>query len=204
MYASPKEINTFLKHTLSSQKYLEFGCGGSTFLVLYATLTKVISIESDASFIDQLSTNELIANALKIPNADHNIESLSPRLRFYHIDIGKTKAWGVPVDDSKRENYPLYSQWIFQTLPPEEILDIDTFFIDGRFRVACVLSTLLHCHHNSTIIIHDFFNRPQYHIVLEFLNIIDQTETLGIFKPQENLDKTKIISLLNEYQFVTD
>lgn len=204
MHASPREIDTFKKYVLSSRKYLEFGCGGSTFLVLNITSAQVISIESDPAFIEQLSANKLIANALKTPDANHHTKSLSPRLRFYHIDIGKTGKWGFPLDDAKRENYPLYSQFIFQTLPSEEILEIDTIFIDGRFRVACVLSTLLHCHQDSTIIIHDFFNRPHYHIVLEFLDVIDQTETLGVFKSKENLDKTKITSLLNKYQFVTD
>lgn len=68
MHASNKEINIFLKYALGAKKYLEFGCGGSTFLMLYATLADVISVESDPEFLSHLSQNSLIAHALNSPN----------------------------------------------------------------------------------------------------------------------------------------
>ena len=68
MHASNKEINTFLKYALGAKKYLEFGCGGSTFLMFYATLADVISVESDPEFLSHLSQNSLIAHALNSPN----------------------------------------------------------------------------------------------------------------------------------------
>lgn len=80
---------------------------------------------------------------------------------------------------------------------------IDTIFIDGRFRVACALSALLHCQ-NSTIMIHDFFNRQQYHIVLEFLDMIEECETLGVFKPKKRLNKANLQTLLKQYAYIVD
>lgn len=68
MHASNKEINTFLKYALGAKKYLEFGCGGSTFLMLYTTLADVISVESDPEFITHLSQNPFIAHALNSKN----------------------------------------------------------------------------------------------------------------------------------------
>jgi len=52
---------------------------------------------------------------------------------------------------------------------------IDLILIDGRFRVACCL----HCYNiidkNTCIIFDDFLNRPEYHIVLDYYDIIEKT-----------------------------
>ncbi|MGI0439399.1 hypothetical protein ACRE1S_02540 [Helicobacter himalayensis] len=174
MWASKKEINLFLKYTLKSKNYLEFGCGGSTFLMIYATLANVTSIESDKNFIKHLLRNELLFRASK----SNELNSL----KLVHIDIGKVKEWGMPIDDGKKKNYPLYSQYIFNHLNQKDIENIDTIFVDGRFRVACTLCAILHCKSDVLIIIHDFWEREYYHIVLDFLECIDRVETLGIFR----------------------
>ena len=216
MRASQKEIHTFLKHALNAKKYLEFGCGGSTFLMLYVSMAEILSVESDPNIIAHLCSYKLIQDALQDSNTSEtpaSINSLAqkdlactdsfqnPRLRFYPIDIGEVGKWGMPIDESKKSNYPLYSSHIFQSLSPIKIENIDTIFVDGRFRVACVLNTLLHCQKDSTIIIHDFFNRPQYHIVLDFLNCIEQCETMGVFKAKPDLDKIRIHTLLDTYAY---
>lgn len=167
MWASKKEINLFLQYTLTSKNYLEFGCGGSTFLMIYATLANVISIESDKKFINHLLKNDLLLRASK----NNGLNSL----RLFHIDIGKVKEWGVPADEYKKENYPLYSQHIFKVLSQKEIENIDTIFIDGRFRVACTLCAILYCKSDVLIIIHDFWEREYYHIVLEFFGMYKQS-----------------------------
>ena len=109
----------------------------------------------------------------------------------------------MPLNDSKKANFPNYSQFVFGVLPRDEIKMIDTIFIDGRFRVACALSILLYCP-NSTIMIHDFFNRPQYRIVLEFLDTIEACETLGVFKPKKRLNKANLQTLLEQYAYIVD
>ncbi len=195
MHASHNEINLFVKHTINSKSYLEFGCGGSTFLLAYLSNAKIFSIESDKNFIKLISQNETLAQILN--------ESKS-RIRLLHIDIGETKEWGLPKDDSKKSQYPQYSQKIFEILSQDEIDLIDTYFVDGRFRVACVMSILLHCNTNAKIIIHDFWNRQYYHSVLEFLEAVDKVDTLAIFKIKPNINKKRIESLLREYEFVLD
>ena len=192
MCASAKEVHCFLRHTLDSSFYLEFGCGGSTFLMLYTTFAHIFSVESDKKFINKISYNNIIKQGLQ-----------EGRLDFHHIDIGKTGAWGYPVNDSKKQNYPLYSQQIFNTMPQNIIDSIDTIFIDGRFRVACTLNSILYCNKNCKILIHDFFNREHYHIVLEFLDVIERAETLGVFAIKNNIDISRIKNLIEKYQFIT-
>lgn len=195
MWASHAEINCFVKHTVNSKSYLEFGCDGSTFLLAYLSLAKIVSIESDNKFIEFISQNETLSQIL-------NDEK--PRISFVHIDIGATKEWGYPKDENKKSNFPLYLQHIFTLLSKDEIRRIDTYFVDGRFRVACVLSILLHCNDNATIIIHDFWDRECYHIVLDFLEVVERVDTLGVFRLKASIDKKRVEGLLREYEFVKE
>ena len=185
MHASNAEVNLFLKHTLECKNYLEFGAGGSTLTMLYATLANIISVESDLNFLHSLA---------KIPQISHALQT--KRLQFLHIDIGQTGAWGVPKNLEKEENFPLYSGYVFQSL---NNWPIDVVFIDGRFRVACVLNALLNCAESPKIIIDDFFDREFYQCVLEFLEVIDRVDSMGVFVPKKELDKEKITRLLQEY-----
>ena len=195
MHASHAEINIFTKHIIDSQNYLEFGCGGSTFLCAYLSNAKILSVDSDKNFIAFISQNEVLSRILR---------ERKSRLTFFHIDIGEIKGWGHPKDDSKKSHYPQYSQKIFEILSHDEIDSIDTYFVDGRFRVACVMSILLHCNQNAKIIIHDFLDREYYHAVLEFLEVVERVDTLAIFRIKPNIDKKRIKALLGEYKFVLE
>lgn len=195
MHGSHNETNLFVKHTINSKSYLEFGCGGSTFLLAYLSNAKILSVDNDKNFIDFISQNETLAQVLS------DSES---RLKFFHIDTGEIKGWGHPKDDSKKSQYPQYSQKIFEILSRDETDSIDTYFVDGRFRVACVMSILLHCNTNAKIIIHDFWDRAHYHIVLKFLEVVDRVDTLAVFKIKPNIDKKRVESLLRKYEFVLD
>jgi hypothetical protein len=47
--------------------------------------------------------------------------------------------------------------------------------IDGRFRVACALKAFSVISDTCVVLFDDFLNRPQYHIVLEFYEVVEQT-----------------------------
>lgn len=58
---SEKEQNFLIKHCKNCKNYLEFGSGGSTFLVLLQTdIKNVTSIESDPNWIKYLEKWEFI------------------------------------------------------------------------------------------------------------------------------------------------
>ena len=48
----------------------------------------------------------------------------------------------------------------------------DVALVDGRFRVACALKLLNYLHSNSILFMHDFWVRQQYHVVLEYYDVI--------------------------------
>uniref|UniRef100_UPI0040267B70 hypothetical protein n=1 Tax=Candidatus Stercorousia sp. TaxID=3048886 RepID=UPI0040267B70 len=53
------------------------------------------------------------------------------------------------------------------------------------------------CNKNTTILIHDFNNREEYHYILKYLDIIDTMDTMCIFKIKEKINKEE---LLNDYE----
>lgn len=55
---------------------------------------------------------------------------------------------------------------------------IDFALVDGRFRVACVLKLLPFIHDNSIVVMHDFWLRKVYHVVLKYYNVIGHTRSL--------------------------
>ncbi|TYB77000.1 hypothetical protein [Bizionia myxarmorum] len=181
----------FNKYIKNSNNYLEFGSGGSTLRVLQKSKAKVYSVESSSDWISYLSKYFIIRKAT------------NKRLFFHHVDIGQTGRWGFPVSKDLENLFPNYSNSIFKSLDSN---NIDTVLIDGRFRVACVLSVILNraSNDNISILIHDFWNRKDYHTVLKYLTEVDKMDTLGVFKIKDNLDLVLVKEDYNIYKYVAD
>jgi len=182
------ELNILHTHIKSSTQFLEFGAGAST---LYAasvpTIEQIDSVESSESFINEnLKPNPIISNALS-----------AGKLLFHVIDIGRTSFWGYPSGFRKKHQWPNYSLSIFSKKSEHDLV-----LIDGRFRVACTLNCILNTPQNCKIMIHDFWNRPDYHIVLPFLETKAKVDTLGVFAKKEGIDQRQVKALLEKYQYL--
>ena len=145
----------------------------------------ITSIESDNNWIAHLKSWNLI---------QHNLHT--KRLCFHHIDIGRIGDWGVPLELDKKESFPKYSLDIFKQKD-----DFSMVFIDGRFRVACILASIMYCKPNIRIFVHDFNNRPQYHKVLAFLDFVDTCDTLAEFKIKDNIDRQALSAMYEEFKY---
>lgn len=66
-----------------------------------------------------------------------------------------------------------YSNHI-RKLNKEQQDSIDLVFIDGRFRVACCLKCYDVIKDECLIAFDDFLNRPEYHVVLNYFDIVDK------------------------------
>jgi hypothetical protein len=179
----PAEFAAFARHYSGAQRIIEFGSGGSTFFAVTNTRARICSVESDSAWIEKLRAMPAIAAA----------ES-EGRLRLIHTDIGQTQEWGWPIDDSTQERWRCYPEapWAFMRKP-------DLVFVDGRFRTACILTAILHTRLFARIMVHDFWNRPQYHIALQFLRSIERVETLGIFRRRWRVSEHEVRAELPKY-----
>ena len=52
----------------------------------------------------------------------------------------------------------------------------------------------------ARVFIHDFWNRPQYHVVLPFLEAVEKVESAGLFKVAQNVSKEDVATLWEEYK----
>ncbi|MCL6328454.1 tetratricopeptide repeat protein [Pectobacterium carotovorum subsp. carotovorum] len=181
---SEKETQLFENYVKKATRYFEFGSGGSTKLVARNNV-EVFGVESDKLWVETLKTE------------------VGPQCKVEYVDIGPTKAWGYPIDDTHREKFPHYS---------EAILQYDRAFnlilVDGRFRVACALNAIKHTLENqknivdTTIFIHDFWDRPDYHVVLAFLETVDKAETAGVFKIKNDINIVVLNEVLGKYKYI--
>ena len=188
MTMTKDELEILHSYIDSSTYYLEFGSGESTIYASKSPKIKTIySIESSQRYIDgNLKSNANIATALS-----------TNKLHFCVIDIGETISWGYPKDKSKMHLWPNYSLSVFS-----ENKNFDLVLVDGRFRVACALNYLLNTPDNCTLMIHDFWNRPEYHIVLRYLEVKDRVDTLGVFSKKRDIDLYKVQSLIKVFQYL--
>jgi hypothetical protein len=185
---SEKSKQFFDQVIKSSSHYLEFGMGGSTIRVLQESKSKVYTVESSIDWIGQMRKYLLIKYMV-----------VTKRLQIFHVDIGKTGSWGSPIGNYSKHLYPNYSSSIFNCIDKRLI---DTVFIDGRFRVACVMKTILECCNNEKLVflIHDF-QRKEYHIVLKYLEEDERCINLVKFHLKKDIDLNSVEEDYEKYKF---
>jgi len=185
MSKSEKEL--FINNVKQSKHYLEFGSGGSTFLALMNSNADVVSVENDIKWIKHLKEWNLIR------------KNDNKRLHFYYANTGKIGGYGWPTDiKADRDLFPIYSNGVFKDIVNNKY---DLVLIDGRFRVACALQTILNTDDNVKILIHDFTNRPDYHEILKFLTIEKNADTMVLLRKKNNIDRTKVVELYEKYKY---
>jgi hypothetical protein len=175
-------LESFLRH---SDNYLEFGSGGSTVAAARLVRHHVTAVDSSR---DWLANVEQACLAEGCP--------LKPVL--IHADIGPIGAWGMPTDPAVRDRWPSYYEAPWEHPAG---LDADLFLVDGRFRVACFMKTLLNCQPDSRIMIHDFASRVAYHVIREVAREIASAEDLSVFVPIPGRHRSRIHAILMQHRF---
>ena len=173
----------FKSYVADIEFYFEYGVGKSTQWVMENTNSKVIAIDSDQIWINNVSHT----------NYDYD------RLNIIWADLGNLTDWGRPIGYKKRQNFSYYINaiWSFQK-------KADVILIDGRFRVACFLQSLLNSKIGSFIIFDDYNNRPCYHIVEEVLPLFEKCGRQSVFKVTDNYNKKLAKNLLKKFIYVFD
>ena len=157
-----EELAYFDECLHAATKYLEFGSGNSTTRAVKQEGLQIISVESDSEYLDDFKI--FISTITK--------KSLS--LEFIHADIGPTEELGYPEESTEKAILLNYTNWVWDKLKFKSFIP-DLILIDGRFRVACCLKCFDKINQDCFIIFDDFLNRPQYHIVLDYYEIIEKT-----------------------------
>lgn len=129
--------------------FLEYGAGGSTRLAARLGVRDIYSVESDRKFLGAVGN---ILHEDDSPSTFHPV----------FADIGPTKEWGNPVDNSGARRWPDYPLGVWELLRTDQVMP-DLILVDGRFRLACTLASLLHAPAGTTIMIDDYVKRERHY-----------------------------------------
>lgn len=151
-----KEGVSFLEERLmKAGVYLEYGAGGSTVMAADLGVKYINSVDSDKGFL----------NAVRSRVAERQPDA---KMTPHYVDIGPTKEWGQPIDRKFAKQWPLYCVTGWDDLNSQN-LKPDLILIDGRFRVACFLASLIFSKPDTIILFDDYFDRPHYFLVEKYL-----------------------------------
>ena len=175
------ENELFKKYLDKSKVYGEYGVGVSTVFANRYKNKDTFAVDSDKNWIQTVKKNSLNRENLEIT----------------HIDLGTLKTWGTPEGYEYRHNFKKYLNTIWdQSLKPDLVL------VDGRFQVACFLTSLLNANKDSIIIFDDYILRPEYHIVEIFEKPIENDNRQAVFKVTGNYDSKKLKLFIEKFEFV--
>lgn len=191
-HLDPEMLARWREEVTRAKVYLEYGSGAST-VAAARVVERIYSVDSDARYLAAVAERAEHGKA-----ADTAIETV-------YVDIGRTEKWGRPLLE-----YPLSGRarkWRRYTEAPWELTEArgdlpDFVFVDGRFRVACVLESLLRLGPGSgtTIMLDDFSRRRRaYAAVLDFA----EAEPCGrglLLRPGSPFDADGCRRALRRYQ----
>lgn len=187
--AATAEDARFKELLQASNCYLEYGCGGSTvYACNNAKVKTVISVETDKTWADKVR---------------HSLESTESALYIEHCDIGELGEFGKPKNLDKVEDY-----WKYIVTPWEIAKQAhqvpDVVLIDGRFRVASFLYSLVCARVGTPIFFDDYFERPQYFVAEAFCKLTERHGRMALFTTSHNYALTDLIARIAQYSVIAD
>ena len=191
-FMSKKQINTFKKYLLKCNSYFEFGSGGSTFFAIDNNVKLIESVESDKDWYNNLIKEDSIRN--KITNNT---------IKINFIDLNsKPNNWGYPSKNTKDSWHLYYESILNNSFSPDLIL------IDGRFRVECVLMSILYIVNNNKydtiILFDDYFKYSRYHVISTFINLLERSDKMAVFKIKTNINNNHLENLISKYKYIPE
>ena len=152
-----------------ARSMLEFGCGGSTGLLLDASEGRLLSVDSDRAWLSRVAEGASAGRALR-----------QGRLTQWHAEIGPTREWGWPLMAPSAD-----TGWRYWGAPWFSMPRADFVLVDGRFRIACALAAHGRLDAEGHVAIHDFWPRRAYQEALvPFFEVVGSAGTLALLKPR--------------------
>jgi len=187
---SDVEINLFNSYLDITKNYLEYGCGGSTYIAsLRPTINYMASVEGLQSWITKCKKATPIKTAVE-----------SGKLVFHHIDYNASDHYSYPTDSTKSNMFPKYSD-VITSYPPNTF---DMILIDGRFRVACTCKAYDYIGANTNILIHDYSIRSYYSIVEKFFTVKGIEDTFAVLQKKDDIDRNELEECITKYEMIPE
>lgn len=174
------EVELFYTTVKGSKVYAEWGSGGSTELAPFIVTSKAYSVEHAVPWCTSMEKKGSI-----------QIASFLGLLKFICVDTGlELSAFGNLKDMQQYEKMKPYIEYIDRI--PED--HIDVVLIDGRFRSAVGLYILTSpkISQDTIVLVHDFTNRKNYHVLLNYYELVESKDTLHAFRKKASFSKESL------------
>jgi hypothetical protein len=185
-HLSTNDKEMFYRYLDKINVYFEYGSGGSTYQAsIRRNIKTIYSVESDIEWQKKLKQ--------KVTNTNINY--------LYNEMDTKPNTWGGPGKNATEIQKKNYSNHL-KKLNKLQQKSVDLVFIDGRFRVACCLKCYDIIKDTCLIAFDDFLDRPQYHLVLKYFDVIEKTQDnrMVILKKKKNVTIPK--ELIEKYELI--
>ncbi len=168
---------------LDASVILEFGSGGSTLFALKNN-KRIVSVESDKKFFDYLLSH--VENSCSLGDS-----------RVLLAKTGITGRYGMPIlfpfsprIVEKGLSYVLTGYSQFESSSP------DLIFVDGRWRVACCLYSLILGFKSSRLLLDDYEEDRSYKLTIEKYFEVRNFGRIASLMPKSSIDS---IELSNDF-----
>ncbi|WP_197375542.1 hypothetical protein [Mycolicibacterium baixiangningiae] len=181
----------FMERLASATAYLEYGAGGSTYAAAKMGIN-FVTVDSDPYFLRS------VRRKIEKDGFAH-----AHGQSFKFADIGPTGKWGRPVGKVTARRLRQFAN--YSDIPPEYAsgtLIPDLVLVDGRFRVACALKAtqMLRRHTGWTLVVDDYDERPEYHIIAEYAELTDSVGRMAVFTAAKEVDLQGIEGVIRSYE----
>ena len=167
----------------------EFGVGGSSSLFLRSGVETLVSVESDAAWVEMMRNEPDVRAALD-----------TGRMHMVHVELGPVRSWGYPATRDRAHlwgSYPRAPWGVWQAIGriPDLIL------VDGRFRVACCARTAEFLMQSAMtgearILMHDMIpKRVGYRQIFDFMEEVESVESLFLLKCRPDVSMSALQAL---------
>lgn len=181
----PEETEELRAAYQAADVILEYGSGGSTVLAAGLPGKRIFSVESDRDWALRLQTH---LDGLGLPSA----------ATVQHVDIGPTGLWGRPEGPEAWQRFWRYPVSIWDA---PYFRHPDVVLIDGRFRTACFMATLVRITRPVLILFDDYATRPAYQQVEQFFAPVRTVGRLAVFEVEPGrvapADLSELLDLFN-------
>lgn len=181
-------VQTLKQAMQSARVYLEFGTGSMTNIAADHPALNTVSIGCDWEIL------RAVKHSVTSKNADN-------RTTLLYADIGPTGDNGFPLDASAFKDWHQYpiNPWLHCAT---HHLQPDLILIDGRFRRACLFSSLIFAAPATRIFVDDYLDRPYYHTVEKFIRPTRMIDRMAEFNRPTSLEHS--ILWLNLLEAISD
>ena len=154
----------------SSDCVVEYGSGESTVLLAEKGCT-VISVETSWNYY--LRITERLEGPI-----------VEGRVHCVYANVGTVDQWGSPIDTSPRAAFLRYPLQPWVQIERRE-LNPRLVVLDGRFRLACFVTSFFRAPLGALILINDFYSRNDYQLINHFAQESQRVGDLAVFEVTE-------------------